>query len=96
VTLAPDLVAYGQYSNAKDPVSANIFLVNSNQNFDLTEARQGEVGLKADLEGGRTQLTLAFFHIERDDVLERFALDGVTNSRWCYLARPRDRALQPR
>jgi iron complex outermembrane receptor protein len=73
------VTAYGQYSNAKDPVSANIFLVNANQNFDLTEATQWEAGLKADVDGGRTQLTLAYFDIERDDVLERFALDSVTN-----------------
>ena len=35
--------------------------------------------MKADLNRGRTQLTLAWFDITRDDVLERFALDSVTN-----------------
>jgi iron complex outermembrane receptor protein len=79
VTLASNVVAYGQYSNAKDPVSANIFLVNANQNFDLTEARQWEVGVKADVQGGRTQVTAAWFDIDRDDVLERFSLDSATN-----------------
>jgi iron complex outermembrane receptor protein len=79
VTLRPDLVAYGQYSNARDPVSANVFLVNANQNFDLTEATQWELGMKADLAAGRTQLTAAYFDISRDDVLERFALDSTTN-----------------
>jgi iron complex outermembrane recepter protein len=74
-----DVVAYGQYSNAKDPVSANIFLVNANQNFDLTQAVQWETGVKADANNGRTQVTLAYFDIERDDVLERFALDSATN-----------------
>ena len=78
-TLGRGVVAYGQYSNAKDPVSSNIFLVNAAQNFDLTEARQWEVGLKADLGRGRTQVTLAWFDIERDDVLDRFALDSATN-----------------
>lgn len=78
-TLGGGVVAYGQYSNAKDPVSSNIFLVNANQNFDLTEARQWEVGLKADLGRGRTQATLAWFDIDRDDVLDRFALDSATN-----------------
>jgi iron complex outermembrane receptor protein len=77
--LRPDLVAYGQYSNAKDPVSSNMFLVNANQNFDLTDSTQWEVGVKADLDRGRTQLTVAWFDILRDDVLERFALDSVTN-----------------
>jgi len=78
-TLGGGVVAYGQYSNAKDPVSSNIFLVNAAQNFELTEARQWEVGLKADLGRGRTQATLAWFDIERDDVLDRFALDSATN-----------------
>ena len=78
VDLRSDLVAYGQLSNAKDPVDANIFLVNANRDFDLTEARQWEVGLKADLAGGRTQLTAAWFDIERDDVLEQFARDSAT------------------
>jgi iron complex outermembrane receptor protein len=79
VSLWPNVVAYGQYSNAKDPVSANIFLVNANQNFELTQATQWETGVKADLHNGRTQLTLAYFDISRDDVLERFALDSTTN-----------------
>jgi len=79
VSLRSDVVTYGQYSNAKDPVSSNVFLVNANQNFDLTDSVQWEVGLKADLDNGRTQLTLAWFDITRDDVLERFALDSVTN-----------------
>ena len=70
VNLRRDLAAYGQYSDAKDPVNANLFLVNANQDFDLTDARQWEVGLKADLDGGRTQLTAAWFDIERDDILD--------------------------
>ena len=78
VNLHADVVAYGQYSNAKDPVDANIFLVNANRDFDLTDARQWEIGLKADLAGGRTQLTAAWFDVERDDVLEQFARDSAT------------------
>lgn len=79
VNLHTGVVAYGQFSSAKDPVSSNIFLVNANQNFDLTDSTQWEAGVKADLNRGRTQLTLAWFDITRDDVLERFALDSVTN-----------------
>ena len=78
-TIKRDVVAYGQYSNAKDPVSANIFLVNANQNFDLTQATQWETGVKADIDNARTQVTVAFFDIKRDDVLERFSLDSATN-----------------
>lgn len=78
-TLRTGVVAYGQYSNAKDPVSSNLFLVNANQNFDLTDAVQWEVGVKADLNGGRSQVTAAWFDINRDDVLDRYSLDSVTN-----------------
>lgn len=78
VTLEEDVVAYGQVSSAKDPVNANLFLVNAGQDFDLTDARQWEVGFKADLDEGRTQVTAAWFDVERDDVLERFALDSAT------------------
>ncbi len=59
-------------------MDANIFLVNANRDFDLTDARQWEIGLKADLDGGRAQLTAAWFDIERDDVLEQFARDSAT------------------
>jgi len=79
VKMTDDVVAYGQYSNAKDPISSNVFLVNAGQNFDLTEATQWEAGIKADVSNGRTQVTLAYFDIKRDDVLERFALDSATN-----------------
>jgi len=74
-----DLVAYGQVSNARDPVNSNIFLVSSGENFDLTEADQFEVGLKSVLLGGRAEATAAYYQIERDDVLERIGLDSATS-----------------
>ncbi|MDA1091656.1 MAG: TonB-dependent receptor [Acidobacteria bacterium] len=78
VTLRQNLVAYGQFSDAKDPVNGDLFLVNASEDFDLTDARQWEVGMKADLAAGRTQVTAAWFDIERDDILQRFALDSAT------------------
>lgn len=68
---------YGQLSDANDPIGSNIFLVNSNQDFDLTSATQWEIGLKATL--GKTELTMAYFDISRDDIQQRFALDSTTN-----------------
>jgi len=79
IGLVDDVVAYGQISNAKDPVGENLFLVNAGQNYDLTDARQFEFGLKADVVGGRTQMTAAVFDIERDDILEQYDLDSVFN-----------------
>jgi iron complex outermembrane recepter protein len=77
--LTDDWVVYGQYSDASDPINSNVFLVNAGENFDLTDAEQWEVGLKASLDGGRTQVTLAYFDITRDDIIERFALDSTRN-----------------
>ena len=74
-----NFIGYGQYSNAKDPISSNIFLVNNNQNFDLTDATQWEVGLKSIWLDGKAESTFAYYDIERDDIYERFSLDSVTN-----------------
>ncbi|WP_299594743.1 TonB-dependent siderophore receptor [uncultured Microbulbifer sp.] len=78
-SFSEDVMAYAQYSNAKDPVSSNIFLVNNNQDFDLTDAAQAEIGLKANWLEGNAESTIALYRIERDDIYERFSLDSVTN-----------------
>ena len=77
--MAENLVAYAQYSDAKDPVNANIFLVNAGEDFDLTDAEQWEVGIKAILMQGKVEATIAYFDIERDDVLERIGVDSAAN-----------------
>lgn len=77
--LSDNVTVYGQYSNAKDPINSNVFLVNADQNFDLTDAVQWEVGAKALLFDGRAEATFAYYDIARDDILERFALDNATN-----------------
>ena len=64
--LSDDVSAYAQYSDGKDPVNANIFLVNSGENLDLTDVEQWEVGLKGSWHEGRTQATIAYFDIQRD------------------------------
>ncbi len=73
-----NIALYGQYSDAVDPIGSNIFLVSSNNDFDLTSAEQWEIGLKASL-GGGTEMTLAWFDITRDDILQRFSVDNVAN-----------------
>mgnify|MGYP006165227995 CR=1 FL=1 len=75
--LADSVVAYANYSDAKDPVNSNIFLVNGGENLNLTDAEQWEIGLKGSWSGGRTQATIAYFDIERDDVLERIGVDSA-------------------
>ena len=79
VKLTDDVSIYGQYSDSKDPVNANLFLVNSGENLDLTDAEQWEVGLKGLWHNGRTQATIAYFNIQRDDVLERIGVDSAAS-----------------
>lgn len=74
-----NLAAYAQYSDAKDPVNANIFLVNAGENLDLTDAEQWEIGLKTSFMDGRSEATLAWFDIARDDILEQIGVDSATN-----------------
>ena len=45
------------------------FLVNNNQDFDLTDATQWEVGIKAIWLDGKAESTVAYYDIERDDIL---------------------------
>lgn len=77
--LADQVVAYAQYSDAKDPVNANIFLVNAGEDFDLTDAEQWEVGLKAIFMQGKAEASVTYYDIERDDVLEQIGVDRATN-----------------
>lgn len=74
-----ELSVYGQLSSAKDPINSNIFLVNNNQNFDLTSAKQWEVGAKTSWLDGNAETTVAYFDIKRDDIFERFSLDSITS-----------------
>ena len=63
------LNGYGQFSTGQDPVGSNIFLVNSGQNFNLSTARQGEVGLKSLLPNGWGDATLGVYYIKRSNIL---------------------------
>ena len=77
--LADSIALYAQYSDAKDPINANIFLVNGGEDLDLTDAEQWEIGLKAILNGAKLEATVAYFDIQRDDVLEQIGIDKATN-----------------
>ncbi|MFT5083839.1 MAG: iron complex outermembrane receptor protein [Lentisphaeria bacterium] len=75
--VSDDWTLYGQFSDANDPIGSNIFLVSSNQDFELTSSTQWEIGLKATLD--KTEMTFAYFDITRDDIQQQFALDSTTN-----------------
>ncbi|WP_136476884.1 TonB-dependent siderophore receptor [Pseudomonas sp. DG56-2] len=64
-----DLSLYGQYSTSEDGVSDLVTLSPSQQNFDLTEAKQTEFGLKQLFWDGRGEWTLAAYHIVKKKLL---------------------------
>ena len=44
--ISDQVMVYGQFSDASDPVNANVFLVNASENFELTDAGNGKRGSK--------------------------------------------------
>lgn len=69
--LAANTNVYAQASTGSDPVTTVATLNLANRDFDLTSARQLEVGLKQDLPGGRGEWTLAAYHIVKNDIITR-------------------------
>ena len=66
-----DLSFYGQYSKGSDPVTSLVSLRPGNSSFKLTKAEQVELGIKHQLAEGKGELTLALYHIKKDDILTR-------------------------
>jgi iron complex outermembrane receptor protein len=65
-----DLVTpYLSANTGEDPVNSNVFLVNAGENFDLSRARQIEIGIKANTADGRADLTVSAYHIRRNNIL---------------------------
>lgn len=69
------LSLYGQYSTSEDGVNNLITLNPTQQQMDLTEAKQTEFGLKQRFWEGRGEWTLAAYHIVKKKLL---ATDPVT------------------
>ncbi|MBL4580446.1 MAG: TonB-dependent siderophore receptor [Gammaproteobacteria bacterium] len=69
---------YAQASTAADPVTSPISISGGNANFDLATGRQYEIGLKQQFMQGRGEYTIAYFDIEKEDMLTR--LPGSTVS----------------
>jgi iron complex outermembrane receptor protein len=62
---------YGQFSTAADPVTSPISISAGNKDWDLATGRQWEVGLKQQFMDGRAEYTLAWFDIEKEDLVTR-------------------------
>lgn len=72
------LSLYAQASTAADPVTSPVSISAGNKDFDLATGRQFEVGLKQQLLSGRAEYTLAWFDIEKQDILTRLPASAVT------------------
>lgn len=73
-----ELSFYAQASTAADPVTSPISISGGNANFDLATGRQYEIGVKQQFMQGRAEYTVAYFDIEKEDILTR--LPGSTVS----------------
>lgn len=63
-----DLSLYGQYSTSEDGVG-DLLTLRPEQRYDLTEAKQTELGLKQRFWEGRGEWTLAAYHIVKKKLL---------------------------
>ncbi len=69
---------YVQVSTAADPVTSPISISSGNKDFDLATGRQYEIGLKQQFLQGRGEFTLAYFDIEKEDILTRLPASAIT------------------
>ncbi|MGA4472425.1 TonB-dependent receptor [Ectopseudomonas chengduensis] len=69
--LTPELSLYGQYATSTEGVNNLLTLNPTQQQFDLSEARQSEIGLKQMFWNGQGEWTLAAYHIVKKKLLSR-------------------------
>ncbi|WP_372490453.1 TonB-dependent receptor [Pseudomonas sp. WHRI 8519] len=67
--LSQDLSVYGQYATSTEGVSNLLTLSAAQQSWDLSTAKQTEVGIKQMLPEGRGEWTLAAYHIVKKKLL---------------------------
>lgn len=68
---------YAQTSTAADPVTSPISISAGNADFDLATGRQYELGIKQQFLDGNGEYTLAYFDIEKSDILTRLPASAV-------------------
>lgn len=66
-----DLAFYAQYAVAVDPVTNLITMSAANRNYELSNGRQIEVGVKQSFWGGRGEWTFAGYEIVKNNLLAR-------------------------
>jgi iron complex outermembrane recepter protein len=75
--LTPNVNLYASYSRAVEPTTQLVSLDGSQQRFSLVPGRQIEIGSKGGAFGGRLEGTLAYFAIEKRDLLITQLIDSV-------------------
>ncbi len=75
----PALTLYAQYVTAQDPPDSNVFLANAGQVTRLSGSQQEEVGAKSVFLQGRGQATLAFYDIQRSNILVSTSNETAAN-----------------
>ncbi|MBC2380488.1 TonB-dependent receptor [Pseudomonas sp. WS 5106] len=75
--ITPDTSIYGQYSTSTDGVGGLISLSPSQQQFDLSTAKQTEIGIKQAFWNQRGEWTLAAYHIVKKKLLTDIPGDPI-------------------
>ncbi len=69
---------YGQVSTAVDPVTSPISISAGNRDFEPSRGRQLEIGLKQQFGDGLGEYSVAYFDIEKKDILTRRPASAVS------------------
>lgn len=69
---------YGQVSTAVDPVTSPISISAGNQDFEPSRGRQYEIGLKQQFGNGLGEYSIAYFDIEKKDIVTRRPASAVS------------------
>lgn len=77
--VSPQFSLYAQYATSTDGVSNLLTLSPSQQQWDLSKAKQTEIGLKQQFLQGNGQWTLATYHIVKEKLLSADPLDPTTS-----------------
>ncbi|GAB7563850.1 TonB-dependent receptor [Methylobacillus methanolivorans] len=75
--VTPDFSLYAQTSRGTDPITNMLGLNLDNAKFDLTRSRQYEMGIKHLLPQSKGEVTLAAYHIAKDDIITRSPTDPL-------------------
>lgn len=67
----PTVSVYAQYAQAADPIGSLLLLSPANKNYELSQGKQLEIGVKQTFWDNRGQWTLAAYHIKKNNLVTR-------------------------